>query len=76
MLVLSGALPMTFTLNQYLLFRRKQLELSLLKVLHPSSQIFSALNILRLYDLFDLKSITFVYQPKNKLSPNHLASSC
>ena len=35
----------------------------------PSSQIFTDLKILRLYDLFDLKLFTFVYESRNKLSP-------
>ena len=36
----------------------------------PSTSIFSDLKILKLYDLFELKLLTFVYESVNKISPS------
>ena len=35
----------------------------------PSTPIFSDLKILKLYDLFDIKLLTFVYESVNMISP-------
>ena len=36
----------------------------------PSTSIFSDLKILKLYDLSELKLLTFVYESVNKISPS------
>ena len=35
----------------------------------PSTPIFCAQNILKLYDLIELKLLSFVYEPVNKIPP-------
>ena len=55
----------------YLLQKKVVRAIAFQKFTSPSSPIFSDLKILKLYDLFDLKLLTFVYESVNRLSPPH-----
>ena len=53
----------------YLLQKKVVRAIAFQNFTSPSSPIFSDLKILKLYDLFDLKLLTFVYESVNRLSP-------
>ena len=67
MVLLSGALLVKCIPNQYIFYKRRLLELLHLSLL-PQNQVQSSL-ILKLYDLFYLTLLTFVYESANKISP-------
>ena len=53
----------------YLLQKKVVRAITFRSFTSPSTPIFSDLKILKLYDLFDLKLLTFVYESVNKISP-------
>ncbi len=53
----------------YLLQKKVVRAIAFQNFTSPSSPIFSDLKILKLYDLLDLKLLTFVYESVNKFSP-------
>ena len=53
----------------YLLEKRVVRAITFKSFTSPSTPIFSNLKILKLYDLFQLKLLTFVYESVNKISP-------
>ena len=53
----------------YLLQKKVVRAIAFKSFTSPSTPIFSDLKILKLYDLFDLKLLIFVYESVNKISP-------
>ena len=58
----------THTTPIYLLQKKVDRAIAFKRFTPPSTPIFSDLKILQLYDLFDLKLLTFVYESVNKIS--------
>ena len=54
----------------YLLQKKAIRAIAFKSFTSPSTPIFSDLKILKLYDLFDFKLLTFVYESVNKISPS------
>ena len=60
----------THTKPIYLLQKKAIRAIAFKSFTSPSTPIFSDLKILKLYDLFDFKLLTFVYESVNKISPS------
>jgi hypothetical protein len=59
----------TYTKPIYLLQKKVVRAITFKNFTSPSTPIFSELKILKLYDLFHLKLLTFVYESVNLISP-------
>ena len=59
----------TYTMPIYLLQKKVVRAIAFKNFTSPSTPIFSELKILKLYDLFNLKLFTFVYESVNLISP-------
>ena len=68
-IIVCGLTYDTHTKPIYLLQKKVVRAIAFKSFTSPSIAIFSDLKILKLYDLFDLKFLTFIYESVNIISP-------